>query len=271
MEQMTSTGGALHGWTVLVTRARSQASELSYLFQEQDAMVREFPVIRFDPPKDHTALDQALATLPSFHWLILTSVNGVVAFFARLQEKGIVLSELEKLQVVAIGPKTAKAIESCGVEVAYVSPQYHAEGLVEMLRPLVKPNDRILYPRANLARSVIPDSLRKLGCQVELVDTYETVLDGENRQEIWEALQRGEIQVITFTSSSTIRSFHQLLKDLNPNYQSFLEPVQIVCIGPITAKTARELGYSVAEIADPYTLEGIIEAVKRLRTRENER
>ncbi|WP_052807230.1 uroporphyrinogen-III synthase [Risungbinella massiliensis] len=270
MKRLTPTG-VLQGWTVLVTRAKSQASELSQLFQEMGAKVREFPVIRFDPPTNRVVLDQALSMLSSFQWLILTSVNGVAAFFDRMQEKQIALADLEKLKVVAIGPKTAKAIESYGVAVDYVSPNFHAEGLVEMLRPLVQPNDRILYPRANLARNVIPESLRELGCQVELIDTYETVLDGENRQEIWEALQQGEIQVISFTSSSTVRSFHRLLIELDANYQFILKQVRIVCIGPITANTARELGLPVTEIADPYTLQGMIEAVIRLRTKENER
>lgn len=261
----------LQGMTVLITRAKNQNRELADKIENLGGKVIGFPVIRFDPPKKQQELDNALRLLDTFQWLIFTSVNGVEAFFQRMEQLQIDPSKIQQLKIVAIGPKTAQAIEKQNQNVFFVSPKFYAEGLLEALRPLILKGDKILFPRANIARDIIPRTLEQLGCQVVAVDAYDTVLDGENREEILRALRQNELDVITFTSSSTARYFVQLLKELEPNLFSLLKKVQIACIGPITANTVQELGMRADIIANPFTIDGLVQSIVKLRTKETDR
>lgn len=260
--------GLLTGTTVVVTRAKSQSRELTEKIEALGGSVIEFPVIRFDPPDDYAPLDHALSSLSQFDWLIFTSVNGVEAFWSRAESLQVDLQPLQELKIAAIGSKTAKAIEKHQLQVDLISPQFYAESLVEALRLRVTQGDRVLIPRANIARDLIPDTLRELGCEVVAVDAYQTRIDGENREEVVKAFREERVDLITFTSSSTVRNFVTLITEVEPNYQQLLAPSKIVCIGPICAGTAESLGLKVNAVADPATIEGLMEAIKQLKKEE---
>jgi uroporphyrinogen-III synthase len=247
----------LDGVRVLVGRARHQASALSTALRELGASILEIPFIEIQRPRTYKPLDEALAKLHQYHWIIFTSVNGVDAFWDRLDERGINRKELRHLRVVAIGPSTAKAIEGQGKPVNVVPKEYVAESVVESLRGQVD-GQRVLLARARVARDVIPVELTKLGATVDVVEVYETVVPQESRRELRVALKNAKARpnVITFTSSSTVRHFVALAGD-----GADLKGIRMASIGPITSATLRELGLPVDIEAAVYTIPGLVAAI----------
>jgi uroporphyrinogen III methyltransferase/synthase len=254
----------LFGKRILVTRSRSQMSVLSEKIRELGGEPLEFPVIRITPPARQDLLDQALRSLGRYDWVIFTSANGVNRFFLRLRELGIDIRSMHKAKVAAIGPKTAEPLLERGIQVELLPDEYRAESLVEALRPHVKPGEHILLPRADIARKVLADELAALGCEVTEVDAYATRIDAENAGEVVGPLKEGVIHVITFTSSSTVRNFLQAVRTVEPDVHSLLARSHIVCIGPVTAQTPKEAGLTVDAVADTYTIDGLLEAIKKL-------
>lgn len=256
----------LEGLRVLVGRARHQASALSAGLREQGASILEIPFIEIQRPRTYKPIDEALARLHQYQWIIFTSVNGVDAFWERLDEKGINRKELRRVKVAAIGPATKAAIEGQGMNVEVVPQEYIAESVVESLRDLV-PGRRILLARARAARDVIPIELTKLGATVDVVEVYETVIPEDSRRQLRVALKslKARPNIITFTSSSTVRHFAALLaKDesgLIDRARVDLEGIQFASIGPITSATLRELGLRVDIEAKQYTIPGLIAAM----------
>src|SRR5207248_5827380 len=184
-------------------------------------------------------LDSALKRLPEYDWLILTSVNGVEAVWERVRKLGLPTSDLKKLKIAAIGPATKKAIENHGLKVDVVPQEYVAESVVRSLRNQVK-GKRILLARAKVARDVIPRELRKLGARVDVVEAYETVVPRSSRIQLRAALKdpKRRPNVITFTSSSTVRNFVALLGGVTAKG---LDGIKLASIGPVTSATLREL------------------------------
>ncbi|MFC7440816.1 uroporphyrinogen-III C-methyltransferase [Laceyella putida] len=254
----------LFGQRILVTRARSQSSALVEKIQALGGEAVEFPVIRISPPKRQDLFDEAVKQLGKYDWVIFTSVNGVHHFFKRLRELCIDIRQMGKARIGAIGPKTAEALTDKGLMVEALPGEYKAEALVEHLRPLVKPGEEVLLPRANIARKVLPVELERMGCSVTEIDAYDTEVDAENASEVVKLLQEGAIHVITFTSSSTVRNFMKAMRAATEDVTPLLAPVKVVCIGPITAQTARELGLHVDATADTYTIDGLVEAIQQL-------
>jgi uroporphyrinogen-III synthase len=256
----------LEGVRVLVGRARHQAGALSAGLREHGAAVLEIPFIEIQRPRTYKPIDAALARLHQYQWIIFTSVNGVDAFFERLDEKGINRKELRQVKIAAIGPATKKAIEAQGKQVDVVPKEYVAESVVASLRDLVN-GKRILLARARVARDVIPVELTKLGATVDVVEVYETVIPKESRRELRVALKnpRARPNIITFTSSSTVRHFAALLaKDKNGQVDLSrvdLSAMRFASIGPITSATLRELGFRVDIEAEQYTIPGLIAAI----------
>lgn len=257
----------LFGKRVLVTRARSQSSVLSEKIQALGGEPLEFPVIRITRPERQDLLDAALQQLPKYDWVIFTSVNGVKHFFQRLIECKLDIRQMSKARIAAIGPKTGEALTEKGLLVEVLPEEYKAEALVESLRPLVESGQEILLPRADIAREVLARELEQMGCHVTEVDAYDTRIETEDASEVANMLDEGGIHVITFTSSSTVRNFVEAIRSVKDDYLSLLTKSQIVCIGPITAKTARELGLQVDVIADNYTIDGLVEAIQQLPAR----
>ena len=193
-------------------RARHQASALSSGLRELGAEVLEIPFIEIRQPQSYAPLDNALKNLSEYNWLILTSVNGVEAVWGRMRKLRLGRKVLHHLQVAAIGPATRQAIEQHGVKVNVVPKEYVAESVVASLRRRVK-GKRVLLARAKVARDVIPRELRKLGARVDVVEAYETVVPRSSRQRLRRVLKSPKLRpdVITFTSSSTVKNFVGLL------------------------------------------------------------
>ena len=248
----------LHGKRILVTRARAQASAVTEQRTTRGASCIETPVIRIAPPADgYVALDAAIADVQSYHWIIFTSVNGVEHFFARLHRAEKDTRALGYAKVAAIGSATAKALHSFGIHADIVPKEFRAEALVEELAPILPPRARILLARAQEARDVLPASLRAHGAMVDVVPAYETVPERAGGEELAERLMRGEIDVVTFTSSSTVKNLVQQLGNITP-----LQQTKIACIGPVTADTARSFAIEPDIVAEQYTIDGLVNAIK---------
>lgn len=245
----------LFGKRVLVTRSRDQASELSALLQEQGAEPVEFPVIRISPPESFDELDSALDRIETYDWILFTSANAVRAVIDRLHDLGSDVRWLKGPKVGAIGPATAESIGCLGVRVDFTPSEFVAESVVEEF-PEDPAGKRVLIPRAKEAREVLPQKLREKGAQVDVVTSYQTEIEESCAPPVREMLQRGEIDIITFTSSSTVKNFIQLV-----GRESVPEGVTVACIGPITAQTAEEHGLKPDIVAEEYTIEGLVRAL----------
>ncbi len=261
----------LFGKSVVVTRSRAQASDLVSAVSAAGAIPVEFPTIRLTAPSDgYAALDAAIGKLraegggggaagpPAYDWIVFTSVNGVEQFFARLDREGDV-RDLKGVKLGAIGPATAAALERRGLKPDFVPAEYRAEAVLEGLLGLGAGSSRVLIPRAKEAREVLPEKLAEAGAEVEVVPAYETVLDDAGVDEMKDMLSGGEIDIITFTSSSTVKNFVKLLEGYD--FQALPATVTIACIGPVTAETAQELGLRVDLVADEYTIPGLVRAL----------
>ena len=248
----------LLGKHILVTRARAQASALTEKLTALGAACVETPVIRIVPPADgYAALDAAIEELHTYHWLIFTSVNGVEHFFARLHHAGRDTRALGYAKVAAIGSATAKALHSYGIDADLVPEEFCAEAVVEALKPILPPRARILLPRAQEARDVLPESLREHGATVDVTPAYETVPELSGGEELAERLRNGEIDFVTFTSSSTVKNLVHQLGNITP-----LQQVKIACIGPVTAETARSFALEPDIIAENYTIDGLVDTIR---------
>jgi uroporphyrinogen III methyltransferase/synthase len=248
----------LFGKTVVVTRAEEQSENLARLLRERGAEAPAFPVIQTFPPEDWGPLDRALDRLSDYHGLIFTSVNGVKYFVERLRREDRDIRDLKGLRVYAIGPKTAAAVRDLGVRVDVVPEEFVAESLLQSLGAENVKGKRFLLPRAAVARETLPDTLRSLGAEIDVASAYRTLPPANGAGELSARLRRGEIAAVTFTASSTVNNFMQLL---GPEAPALLQGVVIACIGPITAKTAREHGLRVDVVPAQFTVESLVEAL----------
>jgi uroporphyrinogen-III synthase len=258
---MTASPKALAGIRILVGRARHQASALSAGLKDLGAEVVEIPFIAIRPPRSYKLLDSALKQIAEYDWLILTSVNGVDAVGARLRRLKIKPEELSSVKVAAIGPSTRDAAEKLGLKVSVVPKRYVAESVIESLHKKVE-GKRVLLARAKVARDVIPRELHNIGAKVDVVEAYETVVPMSSQKNIRALMSdpKRRPNVITLTSSSSVRNFVQLLGGPGPSLQQ-LEGVQFASIGPITSATLRELGLPVDIEAREFTIPGLIQAI----------
>jgi len=247
----------LAGKRVLVTRGAAQAGALSRLLRAQGATVLEIPAIEVRPPSSYMKLDAVLAVLSSYDWLVLTSVNGVDAFFGRLRRRRVSGAALRRLKIAAIGPATKRAIEQHGARVAVMPREYVAEAVVEALRERVR-GKRVLLVRAKVARDVIPRELRRAGATVDVVEAYETVVPRGSGARVKAVLRDAKRRpdVITFTSSSTARNFVGMVGS-----KALLRDVGLASIGPVTSGTLRELGLKPSIEAKQYTMEGLVRVI----------
>lgn len=250
----------LAGERVLVTRAKDQAGSLAAELEALGASVIEIPVIEIRPPASFAALDATLANIENYDWLILTSVNGVEALFARMETLGFGPEKLLHLNIAAIGPATREKIEEHGLPVDVTPEKYVAESVVEALWEQVR-GKRVLLVRAKVARDLIPEELRKAGARVHVAEAYETVVPDDSRTRLAQALNdpRRRPTAITFTSSSTARNLVALLGSENP--VKTLHDITIASIGPVTSTTLRELGLTVDVEAAEYTIPGLVKAL----------
>ncbi len=253
-------GRPLFGKTVLVTRSRPQASKMAEKLEGLGARVIELPAIRIDDPADgYEAVDAAISLIASYDWLIFTSVNGVDRFFDRLYAANKDARDLTKAHFAAIGKATATRLKHYGILADIVPKEYRAEGVIEALKNELAPGERVLIPRAQEAREILPESLRAYGAIVDVAPVYETKEADVDAAEVKKMLAAGEIDFATFASSSTVRNLVKILGDA-----SLLEKTKVVAIGPVTAGTCKELGIEVAAMPDEYTIDALTSAVARL-------
>lgn len=249
----------LFGKRILVTRSRNQASILSSALEDLGAEAYEFPVIEIAPPEEHSPLDEAVQEVRRYNWIVFTSVNGVSAFFNRLKELDKDIRDLSGIRICAIGPATKEAVRGHGLKVDFIPEEYVAEYLIEYFRLEDLRGKRFLLPRADIARRLLADELRKMGAIVDEVIAYRTLKAQGDAEMLQKLLNRGSIHAITFTSSSTVKNFLELLKGID--VLKALQGVIIACIGPITASTAKENGLPVHLVAKEFTIEGLVKVL----------
>lgn len=242
----------LFGRGMLVTRAADQAGEFGDMLQTLGARVYECPTIAIVPPESWEELDAAIADLSSCGWVVFTSINAVKYFFTRLADLGKDSRALGNCRVVAVGPKTAASLLPFGIRPDLVPADYKAEGVVAEFARFQLAGVRVLFPRADRARDVIPAALTRMGANVVAPVAYRNVVPDELPADAIRALEERRIDCITFTSSSTVDN---LAKVLGVNrLLGLLEGVAVAAIGPVTAATCRELGLNVVIEPREYTL-----------------
>jgi uroporphyrinogen III methyltransferase / synthase len=246
----------LFGRRVVVTRPRTQSAAFATRLEALGAEVVQFPTIRIHPMPDAAPLREAAGAADTFDWVVFTSVNGVAHFWSALRDAGRDSRSLAGVSICAIGPATAAALELEGVRADLVPERYVAESVIEAIVSEVGDlaGSRILLPRAERARSILPDELGRLGADVVEVAAYRTVPDSTEANELRRRLTAGEIDLVTFTSSSTVQNFVDLVG-------SELAGARVASIGPITSQTARSLGLKVAIEAVEHTVPGLIQAI----------
>jgi len=244
----------LFGRTIIVTRAREQVSGLRQRLEHLGAGVVELPSIAVEP------IDFAIPDLSGFSWVVFTSVNGVHAFFDRgLAPAGLDARALAGTRVAAIGPGTAGALARHGLRVDLVPERFVAEALLDAFPGPGAPGERVLIARAREARDVLPAGLGERGYAVEVLPVYRTVTADPDPAAL-DLVRTGATDAVTFTSSSTVRNFVDLVGPLDP-------APAVVSIGPVTSATARELGLTVASEATDHTVDGVVGAVLALLAR----
>ncbi len=249
----------LAGRRIVVTRARAQAGGLAGKIEELGGEVLEFPTIEIQPPASFAALDEAIARIADYDWLIFTSVNGVEQFLARLECSGKSLADFQSKRVVAIGPPTAERLKGAGISSCLVPEQYQAEGVLEALKPEELRAKRVLIPRAAKAREILPETLRQWGAAVDVVEAYRTVIPTPDVSRLRSLLQEGTVDMVTFTSSSTAANFVKLFR--GEKLSDILHGTAIGCIGPITEATVRELGGKADLVSAEFTIPGLVHAM----------
>lgn len=248
----------LWGAKIMVTRARAQASSLVELIRDKGGEALEFPSIEIVRESDLGPLHAAFTNIGIYQWIIFTSVNAVEIFFQELGRQEIDIRELHGIKICAIGPATASQLVRLGLRPDLVPEEYRAEGIINEITPLIKPGERVLLPRARGARAILPQSLRELGAVVDEADLYQAAVARVDQDRVDE-IRKGPVHYITFTSSSTVANF---VKIIGKEYlKDFDCRVKVACIGPVTARTARENGFTVDIMPESYTIEALLEAI----------
>ena len=250
----------LFGKRILVTRPKLQAPVFSDLITAAGGEAVECPTIEIVPPEDWGPLDRALERLSTYNWLIFTSVNGIAPFMTRLRASQRDVRALAGLTVCCIGPRTAEALSAYGLRADVIPEQFQAEGILEALdgRPVRGMN--VLIPRALVAREILPEQLRTRGATVDVVPVYRTIRPAVATDRLREQLHTRAIDIISFTSSSTVRNFVELFAS-SEEMLRLVGECTVACIGPITAATAREVGLTVHVMASQNTIPALADAI----------
>jgi uroporphyrinogen III methyltransferase/synthase len=252
----------LFGKRIVLTRAQEQAGEFARLLRAYGAEPISAPTIKMIPPSDWDALDQAIAALSSYSWLIFTSVNGIAPFMERLKTARRDVRALAHLQIGAIGPRTAEELRRYGLTADLIPSEYQAEGMVAAMSRHELRGTKVLIPRAEVAREMLPEQLRAQGATVDVIAVYRTVPPEAGLSRLKEQIQAGAIDVITFTSSSTVTNFVDLIGGAQ-EARRLGAKTTIACIGPITARTAEEYGLPVTIMPGENTIPALAQAIVR--------
>ncbi len=249
----------LFGKRIVVTRAADQAGAFSGLLGARGATVLECPTIRLQPPESWSELDAEIDNLGSFDWTIFTSANAVNFFFGRLAAKGCDSRAFGRCKVCAVGPKTAALLAAKGITADMIPADYKAEGVVAEFHRMEMNGQRVLFPRADKARELIPLALTAMGATVNAPVTYRNTLPDALPKNVLQSLEEQRLDCITFTSSSTAENLAAMLGE--NRMLRLLHGVTIAAIGPVTAATCRDLGLKVHIEPDRYTLENMTDEI----------
>lgn len=240
----------LHHKRIIVTRAAEQAEELALKIRARGGETIVFPTLEFAPPAEFDVLDDALARIAEYQWVVFTSANGVRATAQRLDALRLTPTLFQDARVAAIGPGTARALEQLNVRVDLIPTKYLGEQIARELP--VEAGQRVLLLRADIASDVLAEVLNARGARVSDVDVYRTQMPAVRATDLDGA------DAITFTSSSTVRHFMAMVDDAG---RAEALARDVFCIGPVTAGTAREFGLTVSAVAEPHTLDGLVSAM----------
>jgi uroporphyrinogen-III synthase len=243
---------------ILVTRTRQQASDLALQLEALGATTILIPTIEIVPPGNYGPLDDALAHLDSFDWLLFTSANAVESFAARMKLRDSVGLPL-RVKIAVVGPATAKAVENIGLPVALLPPRYIAESLAESLATHAS-GCRILLIRAEDARDVLPNSLTRAGAAVTIAPAYRNQVPKTSIRLLQQMFSSPKIQIdaITFTSASTVRNLTVLL---DAGGLTLSSEIVLASIGPITSDALREIGREPTIEANQPTIPALVQAI----------
>jgi uroporphyrinogen-III synthase len=253
----------LAGRRILVTRAAHQAGKLSDGLRALGAVPVEVPVLEIAPPASFELLDLALRQIGRYEWIIFTSANTVRALALRGAEIGIDPASGFAGKIAAVGSATASAAQEAGWNVSVVPESYVAESLIESVQDKIR-DKRVLLARAEVARDVIPESLRAAGASLDVVDAYRNVIPDSAAEQLRRALAEG-LDAATFTSSSSVTHLADATRAAGLDFP--FAGVPAVSIGPITNATLHEAGWEPAAEADPHDIPGLIAAVAGLLSR----
>ncbi len=245
----------LFGKRILVTRTLEQAGTFLKTLSERGAAPVSFPTIKITEPESFKKLDSAIKRLETYDWVVFTSVNGVKHFFARLTKLGLDVRELKGVKICAIGPMTAKAVRDENIGVDLTPEEFIAEAVIEALSREGIKGKKFLLPRAADAREVIPREIKKQGGKIDVAEAYKTIAPRKRAKEIKEEFLAGRIDVVTFTSSSTVKNFVSIIG--KRNLKEILKGTRVACIGPVTADTAKGFGMDVDIMPANYTIGGL--------------
>ncbi|RJQ23248.1 MAG: uroporphyrinogen-III C-methyltransferase [Nitrospiraceae bacterium] len=265
----------LFGQRILITREHTASFEQ---LEELGAEIIEFHTIRIVPPDDWTEMDKAIDTIDSYNWLVLTSANGVKFFFRRLFERGTDIRDLKGIKICAVGTKTAAAINSYGIKVDLVPEEFNAEGLISAIvqqssraaeqqsKSATEKNDetsalqgvRFLLPRAETAREILPEKIKELGGEIDVVTAYRAVKPEIHGKRMKRFLKEGKITMATFTSAATFNNFMEIAGE---DADGLLKDVAIAAIGPVTAKAVEKAGLKVSIMPEEATIEAMVNEI----------
>ena len=253
----------LFGRRVIVTRARAQASDFAECLESYGAEVIQFPTIETQPIPDNAGLDRAIAQLAIYNWVIFTSTNAVEYFYRYLRDNGKDTRSLGNARICAVGQKTVAALDQIGIRADYVPSQYHGAVLAAELEGVE--GQKILLPRASIAADDLPNGLRDRGAIVDVIPIYETVKAGAEGREVLEAdLHNGRIDMVTFTSSSTVTNFLEMFDSHPP--AALLDQAHVAAIGPSTAATVEAHGLTVDIVAKQASVKSLAEEIVKFYT-----
>ena len=249
----------LFGKTIVVTRARAQASHLVDKLTRLGARCIEIPTIEVVAPTDNRPLEEAIHHIDQYQWIVFTSVNGVKFFFNTLTDLKKDVRVLGHLQFACIGPVTSMELSAHGINCDVLPETYRAESVIDAFKNQDIKGKAVLLPRAMEARTVLPRELTRMGAQVHEVAAYVTRQVDDGAEALQKSLKTGEIDMVTYTSSSTVKNFMTLIPQAAQ--ADLLKNVHHACIGPITADTAVDAGLHPHIVADTYTIDGLVEAI----------
>jgi uroporphyrinogen III methyltransferase/synthase len=249
----------LFGKRVIVTRARTQAGSLSERLDELGAEIIEIPTIEICPPASFKEVDDALHRIKEYHWIIFTSVHGVHYFFERWGLLNKDIRELADCHLAAVGSTTADALQRFHLKVEKIPEEFSAESLARCFSTAEVSGKKVLFPRAKEGREELIQDLQSKGAEVDVVTVYENKLPLLAKEKIEKLTKKEPIDLLTFTSSSTVKNFHDLLKESS---QGWLLKTPAICMGPITEKTARELEFQEVIVSKKATIEEMVMTIR---------